>query len=491
MSVAEPDLGVLPQRALLIGEQRIDDSSGGEFQHIYAATGKPTTCVTLAGAREMVIAVQSARDAQSIWCKMPARQRRELMWRLSELISEHSDELSVLQTIESSVPRRFATEFPGLAADFIAYNAGWTDKIGGDVIQTWPMPAIDYACEEPYGVVAVIIPWNASLVSIGQLLGPILAAGNAIVLKPSELAAFVALRVGELVLESGFPPGLVNVVPGDPQGAMELVRQTGVDKIHFTGSPSTARKILTAASDNLTPTTFELGGKSALLIFADADIGAAVQQALAGLVALSGQGCTNSTRVLVESSIYEQCLRLVSGFTRRLRVGDPFDDGTDMGPVVSVDALNRILALVNRAVHSKPSRLICGGSRLGDALANGYFVAPTIFADLDLHSEIIQEEIFGPVISIERFSTECEAIARANATRYGLASYVYSNDVSRAHRVSQRLAVGNVWINGLGGLSPSMPFGGVKHSGYGRVGGRAGLREFTRPKNVWLGLNQR
>jgi acyl-CoA reductase-like NAD-dependent aldehyde dehydrogenase len=385
----------------------------------------------------------------------------------------------------------FASRFPEAAVDYLAYNAGWIDKIGGEVVTTWPTRAIDFTLDEPYGVVAVIIPWNAPLPSLGQVLGPALAAGNTVVVKPPELAPFTALRVGELVLESGFPPGVVNVVPAGPVGGNALVRHPGIDKIHFTGSAETAKKILAGALENLTPVGLELGGKSALLVFSDADLLAAGRQAVGAAIVLSGQGCTNSTRLLVERPVYDRLIRIVKGLMKHTVVGDPCDDRTFMGPVVSAAACDRILGVITQARESGSGRLAVGGERLGGELAAGYFISPTLFLDVDNNSDLAQNEIFGPVVAAMSFDTEEQAIQLANDTRYGLAAYVYTNDLSRAYRVSQELITGNVWINGFDGIPPSAPFGGTKQSGYGRIGGIAGIREFTRPKNLWMSIRER
>lgn len=488
MSLIAPDPSLLPKPMLIIGNRRVEKTLGGEVEHVYAATGAVTSRVAIASAVEMEMAIESARAAFPAWRALSPDHRRSLLLRLSDLITAHSEELAALQTIESGVPCQFANDLPSLAADYFAYYAGWADKLNGELISTWPAKGFDFARGEPYGVVAVILPWNATLSSIGQTLGPALASGNTIVLKPSELAPFVALRIGELILKAGIPPGVVNVVPSAESGADALVRNAGIDKIHFTGSTGTGQKVLGAALHNLTPVTLELGGKSALLIFADADITAAVRHAIGGLVALSGQGCTNSTRVLVEESIYERVIRLVSGFSRRLKVGDPCDPTTQMGPLISARALSRVLTAIDTAISSKAGKLVSGGERVGGALSDGYFVSPTIFSDVDAQSDLAQKEIFGPVITFQQFANEEDAIRLANGTRYGLAAYLYTADTSRALRMSEGLQAGNIWINGQEGLCPSMPFGGVKQSGYGRLGGRDGIREFMRTKNVWLSI---
>ncbi|MGH3223746.1 MAG: aldehyde dehydrogenase family protein [Streptosporangiaceae bacterium] len=488
MTVTEAPVQVLPDTGLLIADRRIHDPSGGVHRHVYAGTGRQTAEVPLGGAREMDEAVAAARQAQARWQAMPADRRRDLMLRLAGLIKVNAERLTAMQILEAAVPRRFAGSFPNAAADFLAYNAGWADKLGGEVVGSWPARALDYTLDEPFGVVAVIIPWNGPLAAIGQLLGPVLAAGNAAVIKPPELAPFTSLCVGELILEAGFPPGLVNVVPGGAEGGTALARHPGVDKIHFTGSPATARKVLAAAQQNLTPVGLELGGKSAHLIFADADIKAAARQALSGAVVLSGQGCVNGTRVLAEAPVYDEVLRLMESGLRRITVGDPFAQGTWMGPLVTEAACERVMRVIEHASAAGHGRLIVGGERLGGELAAGYFISPAVFADVVHGSDLAQQEIFGPVLSVMKFENEKHAIELANDTRYGLGGYVHTTDLRRAHRVSKALAVGNVWVNGFYGISPAMPFGGIKQSGHGRLGGRAGIREFTRPKNIWIAM---
>ncbi len=488
MRIKEADLDLLPEQSMLIGDRRVTDGSGGEFEHIYAATGKPTARVPLGGEREMDEAIRAARAALPAWVAMTADQRRDAMLRFADLLRQHGDELGRLSIIDNGAPLIVAGAGPYVAADLFTYNAGWADKVGGDVIATWPAAAFDYAIDEPYGVVGVIIPWNGPIYATGMVLAPALAAGNCVVLKPPEVAPFAALRLGELFLEAGFPPGVVNIVPGGPEGGAALVRHPDIDKISFTGSGVTAKKILASTVEHLTPVGLELGGKSANLIFADADLEAATQQAIAGIVNLSGQGCINGTRILVERSVYDQVVELAKTFIDHVPVGDPTSDTTFFGPVINSAACERILGVIHRARDCRAGRLITGGERLGGDLSDGYYIAPTIFADVDNQSELAQQEIFGPVLAMMPFDGEEEAVRLANETTYGLASYIQTNDLRRAHRVAAALEAGNVWINGFMGIPPSAPFGGVKHSGYGRLGGLAGIKEFTRPKNVWLAL---
>jgi aldehyde dehydrogenase (NAD+) len=488
MALIEAPLDLLPDVRPLIGDARPGEVGGGEHQHRYAANGQPTVGVPLCGGAEMEAAVSAARTVSQRWRNLAGDRRRGLLLRAAELVSADAPRLTALQTLESAMPHQFARALPGAAADFLAYYAGWADKIGGEVLDTWPMRALDYTLEEPYGVVAVVVPWNAPLVSLAQIAGAALAAGNAVILKPSELAPFTSLRVGELFLEAGLPPGVLNVVPAGPEGGALLVGNPGVDKIHLTGSGETARRVIDSAREHLTPFGLELGGKSAHLIFADANIGAAARQALAGLVLYSGQGCANGTRIMVEAPVYEEVLELAISRISQLTVGDPLAKATVVGPLICERACERVLAVIDDARDGGHGRLVAGGCRLDGELAAGYFVAPTVFAEVDNASSLAQEEIFGPVLAFMSFTSEEEAVALANDSRYGLAAYVHTSDLRRAHRVAQRLEVGNVWVDGFYGIAPSMPFGGVKQSGQGRVGGHAGLREFLRPKNVWVAL---
>jgi aldehyde dehydrogenase (NAD+) len=487
MPLTEPDVRLLPEHGLLIGGARITDT-GSTWEHVYPGTGKPTATVALATPADVDGAVAAARGALARWRALSANTRRDMLLALGRLVAGEADRLAGLQTLENGTPLQFTAAAAKAAADQLTYYGGWADKVGGDVVPTWPSGGLDYTLDEPYGVIAAIVPWNGPLVSTAQLVGAALAAGNTIVVKPSELAPFTALRLGELALAAGLPPGVVNVVPGGADAGQALVGHPDVDKVHFTGSTDTARRVLATAATQLTPVCLELGGKSAQVIFADADVKAAARHALSGLVVNSGQGCVNGTRLLVESSVYDEVLRLVTARLAPVRVGDPFATGVSMGPVITESACDRIVATIGRARADGHGRLLTGGHRLDGELADGYFVEPTVFADVPAQSPLAQEEIFGPVLCVQRFDTEAEAVRLANGTRYGLAAYLHTRDVRRAHRVASALDAGSVWINGFYGLSPSAPFGGTKHSGYGRTGGRAGIAEFTRPKNVWLAV---
>ena len=488
MPIGEAVLDLFPRPGLLIGDRLLATATGGEYEHVYPATGKPTLRVPLAGPADVDAAVQAARAASPEWRSWTVDRRRDVMLRFAALVREHEESIGQLSVYENGTPIGLAQGFVPTLADAFTYNAGWADKIGGDVIATWPVDALDYTVVEPYGVVGIIIPWNGPVPALGMTLAPALAAGNTVVLKPSRPAPFSPLRVGELLLEAGFPPGVVNVIPGGPEAGDALVRHPGVDKVHFMGSSAVAKEVLAAALANLTPISLELGGKSANIIFADADLDAAADLAVSAIVLMSGQACIIGTRVLVEERVYDDVVERCKAKVEEITVGDPASPSTQMGPLISLAACKRVLGFVERARASGEGRLITGGSRMGGDLADGYFVAPTIFAGVDNSSELAQREIFGPVISIQSFTTEAEALSVANDHRYGLAAYVQTNNLKRAHRMAAALEAGSVWINGFPGVPGSIPFGGTKQSGYGRLGGLAGIQEFSRPKNVWTAL---
>lgn len=486
-AINDADLSVLPRRALLIGDRFLDEGSGGVHTHIYAATGKPTGTIPLAGVAEIDAAVAAARRAAPLWADMPRNERRDCLIRLAHLLQANAGPLARISTIDNGIPICTQQYGPHVAADSLLYNAGWTDKIGGDVIATWPAPALDYTLDEPFGVVAVIIPWNGPVYALGMVLGPALAAGNVVVVKPPELAPYAALRFGELCLEAGLPAGAVNIVPGGPEAGEALTTHPGIDKISFTGSGATAQRILANVARRMTPVQLELGGKSASILFDDADLDAFTPLGLSGIVNNSGQGCINPTRLLVQSGIYEEVLARLKAVADNLTIGDPVDPATIIGPVVDDRAVSRIMGMIDRA-KTCGARLVTGGERMAGEMANGYYIQPTIFADVPHQAELSQHEVFGPVLAVTPFETEEEAIALANGTEFGLAGYVWTNDLKRAHRTAKRLVAGNIWVNGFTGIPTSAPFGGVGQSGVGRLGGIHGIREFMRPKNIWIGL---
>ena len=488
MTILDVNIGALPQPGFLIGGEKITKHSGEIFEHRYAANGEITHEVPLAGQKEIDAAVAAARKALPGWKRLNVSAKRRLMLDFAQRVRGMDEELRQLQVAENGQPYIVTSYNTEWMSELFEYNAGWADKIGGQVIKTSPGPAFDYTLDEPYGVVAIIVPWNGPFVSFGQCLAPALATGNTIVIKPPELAPYSCLRLAEIAHEVGFPPGVINVVPGGPVAGTALTSHRGVDKIFFTGSGATASKIVAATARNLTPTGFELGGKSARLIFDDANLDTAVQHAIGAVVQLSGQACIAATRVLVQSSIYDEVVERAKAAVEAVPIGDPRNPETFMGPVINQTAVDRVLGFVDRAKQSGAGRLITGGTRMDGEFSNGYYVRPTIFADVPNDAEIASKEIFGPVQAFLKFETEEEAIALANDTEYGLAAWIESEDLTRVHRVSQELDAGTIWVNGFFDLPVGAPFGGVKQSGNGRLGGIYAIQEFTQPKNVWMPL---
>jgi aldehyde dehydrogenase (NAD+) len=471
--------------SLLIGDEQVADASGGTFDHIFPGTGAVNAIVTMAGAEEVDRAVRSAAHAQREWLAMSVERRRELLSALAAAIRSAGDELGVLSVHDYAVPISTSTGSSGLLARFFDYYAGWIDKATGQTAPVMDSADINMIEREPYGVVGVIVPWNGPLVGVAMAVAPALAAGNAVVIKPPELAPLATLRFGALCREVGLPPGLVNVIPGGPSAGEALVRHPGVGKIHFTGSGATAKKIAVAAADTLKPLSLELGGKSASVVFADADLDRAVMiAAVMGPVAQSGQSCACGSRILVDRSIYPEFLERLVATVEVVPIGDPFDPSTAMGPVISQAAADRILGVIDGAIEQGTGRLVTGGNRMGGDLAAGYYVEPTIFADVPNDSPLARIETFGPVVSVMPFDTESEAIALANDTDFGLVAYAHTSSFERAHRVARQLQAGSVWINAFSDIQPSGPYGGYKQSGYGRLGGVEGLHEFTQVKNT-------
>lgn len=474
----------LPKELVLIGERRAV-GTGPLIERPYAATGEVIREVHMGSVADLELAVARARATFPEWRAVAPSARRDMLLKAAALLRERTDRLAYLAAIDLGLAVQNVSWFISHAAEWLTYYAGWIDKAAGSVVPTGT-GAFDYIRNEPYGVIGVISPSNSAISAM--ILAPLLAAGNCAVIKPSEFASMLTMEYLQVFLDAGIPPGVLNSVPGGPEIGEALVAHPGIDKIHFTGSCRVGAMVSSLAATKLKPSALELGGKSCNIVFEDADIDIAASIAMRAMVRQSGQSCVAGTRVLVHESIAQRVLDRTIELTRAQKMGDPLLASTAYGPVVSAAARDRIMATIERARQDGDGRVALGGDCPGGALAGGYFINPTIFADVDHHSSIAQEETFGPVISFITFKTEEDAVTMANDSKYGLAAYVQTRDLRRAHEVSERLEVGTIWVNGAVGILAGGPFGGTKESGFGRVGGLEGLREFTRAKNIWMGL---
>jgi len=460
----------IADRGLLIGGEWDARSSGGTYAHHNPATGRVQAEVPLAGVADVDRAVAAAADAFPAWRDLPADARAGLLFRLADLLEANAERAAVVGALENGTP--VAGLGSGIyAAQWTRYYGGWVDKLDGQVVPVYPTTGLNYIRPEPYGVVGLLVPWNGPMAGMGQKAAAALAAGNTVVVKPSELAPFGAYEYAALALEAGFPPGVVNVVCGGPEAGEALVRHPQVAKVSLTGGLLAARKVMTAAAQTLKPLALELGGKSANIIFDDADLSQAIPIAASlGVVVLSGQGCALPTRVYAHDSVYDEVVDGIVEMVRATPIGDPLDPGTAMGPVITEQACERILATIDRAQQEGAGRLLTGGSRLGGDLADGYFVEPTVFGEVAQESDLARHEIFGPVLSVMRFSGDREVVDKANDSEFGLAAYVHTRDSQRAIEVAHALDAGYVNVNGFAAMSPTAPFGGYKASGFGREG---------------------
>jgi aldehyde dehydrogenase (NAD+) len=472
--------GMFIDNALVVGD------GTNTFAHVNPATGRVQCQMRLASAQDADAAMESSAAAFESWRRSTPLQRRQLLHAIAARLREDTETLATLAALEIGTPLGFGRWAVSDAANWFDYYAGWTDKITGDTIPVPEADGLNFTLREPVGVVVKVLTWNSPLGGISMSVPAALAAGCTVVLKPAEHASFATVRFAQLCALSGLPKGVVNVVVGDALAGDRLVRHRAAAKISFTGGPGTARKLQAAAAENLKPLILELGGKSAHIVYADADLDAAAQFSTV-ITALSGQGCSLPSRLLVERSVHRELAQKVKERLSKVVVGDPFADGTMMGPVATQAACERILEMLSTAVLSGSARCVLGGARVGAALANGFYVEPTLLDDVAPSSSIAQDEIFGPVLSIIPFDTDSEAIRIANDTRYGLAAYVHTRSLSRAMHAIRELKAGGVGVNGkMLPASYATPFGGLGLSGYGREGGREGIEEFLNVKNVAL-----
>jgi aldehyde dehydrogenase (NAD+) len=478
---------LLPAPRLVIGGDDVLAGSGGVHHHVNPATGLVQGAVPLGGAVEVDRAVAAARTAYtSIWGPMKPADRRTLLTRFADLLATRRDEFATIATLEMGLCTSMSAQIDA-AIEWTHYYAGWADKVEGIVASGFsPADEFAYTLAEPYGVIGHIITWNAPLLSLGMKVPASLAAGNTVVIKPAEFTPFTALLFVELAREAGIPDGVINVVQGNGAAGEALVRHPDIGKVSFTGGPGTASRIMATAAETLKPVLFELGGKSANLLFADADLGTAAPYSAAFAMSCVGQGCALPTRLLVEQSIYDEVVEVVVATVEALPVGDPLDPTSYFGPLVSAAARERVLGIMGEAQASSAGTLRTGGSGID---APGFFVEPTVFVDVDNHSDLAQHEVFGPVLAVTPFRDEEHAVELANDTAYGLSAYIQSADVRRVNRLVPRLRAGTVFVNqGPNPITqPGRPFGGVGLSGFGREGGKAGLDEFLMVKGVGVG----
>jgi aldehyde dehydrogenase (NAD+) len=476
------------QTQCFIGGKWLPAASGKTFETINPATEEVIAQVAEGDASDVDLAVDAARDAleHGPWSKMDARDRGRLIYKLCDLIEDEAEELASLETLDNGKPIREArTGDVPLVLDVLRYYAGYADKIHG---QTIPVRGnyFTYTRREPVGVVGQIIPWNFPMLMAAWKWGPALAAGCTVVMKPAEQTPLTCLRLARLAQKAGIPDGVINVIPGyGPTAGAAIVRHKGVDKVAFTGEYKTAQIIMRDAAPTLKRLTFELGGKSPNIVFADADLEAAAIGSHFGLYLNQGQCCCAGSRLFVEEKVHDKFVDKLVAMNKGRKLGDPFDPETEQGPQVDQDQFDKIMNYIEVG-KKEGAQCLSGGERHG---TRGYFVKPTLFANVNDEMKIAQDEIFGPVLSVLKFKNVDEIIERANNTFYGLAAAVWTRDIAKAHRLAAKIKAGTVWINCYDVFDAAAPFGGFKMSGLGRELGERGLDAYTETKTVTVSLN--
>jgi len=478
---------VAKPRQMLINGKWVNAASGKTFPTYNPATGEVLAQVAEGDKEDIERAVAAARAAfdKGPWRKLAPSERARLMWKLADLLEKHLEEFAQLECLNQGKPLFLArvADLP-VSIDQLRYYAGWATKIEGNTIPLSMQPGgkfLAYTLREPIGVVGQIIPWNFPLIMATLKLGPALASGCTVVLKPAEQTPLTALRLGELIQEVGFPEGVVNIVTGYGETAgAALAAHPKVDKIAFTGSTEVGKLIVHAAAGNLKKVSLELGGKSPNIVFQDAEIDSAIPGAANAIFFNQGQVCCAGSRLYVEDKQFDKVVDGVSQFASKIHVGPGMDLANQMGPLVSEEQLNRVCSYLESG-FSEGAKAVTGGSRQGD---KGYFVKPTVLVNTNEKMKVVREEIFGPVVTVMPFSDVDDLIARANGTEYGLAAAVWTRDIKKAHRIAAELRAGTVWINCYGVLDSAMPFGGYKQSGWGREMGHEMLDLYTETKSV-------
>jgi acyl-CoA reductase-like NAD-dependent aldehyde dehydrogenase len=478
------------QKQLLINNEWVPSSSGRTMEVINPATEEVIGTVASADSSDVDRAVRAARAAfEGPWGQMSARERGRLVSRLADRLMEKADEVARLETLHNGKPINESRhiEIPA-AAECLEYYAGWADKVMGETI---PVKGnyLTYTLREPLGVVAAIVPWNFPLLLAAWKVAPALACGNTIILKPASQTPLTALALGEIAVEVGLPPGVLNVItgPGSSVG-QAIVEHPGIDKIAFTGDTSTGKAIMKSAADTLKKITLELGGKSPNIVLPDADIDAAIRGATIGIFYGKGEVCAAGSRLLVDKSIKNEFVDKLASRVKKMVPGDPMDPKTRFGAIASKKQLETVLRYIETG-KSEGATLVAGGERADIGTGKGYFVQPTVFADVDPQMTISREEIFGPVLATIDFADIDEAIARANDTPYGLAAGIWTRDIKKAHYIARKLQAGTVWVNTYNVYDTAAPFGGYKQSGFGREMSAHAIEHYTQMKSVWIDLN--
>ncbi len=477
-------LGRVPGK-LLIGEEFSEPADGRAFASVDPATGDEICQIAQGGAedvRRAVAAAQAALDGPLK--KINPAKRSTLMNALAELVKANGAELAELESLDNGKPLAMAKGDVAASVNHLRYYAGWPTKIEGETIPVSARDVLCYTLREPVGVCGQIIPWNFPLLMAVWKIAPALAAGCSIVLKPAEQTPLTALRLGELALEAGFPPGTINVVSGDGETGAALVDDPGVAKIAFTGSTAVGREIAQKCGRSLKRVTLELGGKSPNIILPDADLGRAIKGSFQGIYFNSGQACNAGSRLYVARELFDEVTEKLASFAADAKVGPGLDPESEFGPLVSHEQFERVKGYIDSGLSEGANALAGGSPEDGD----GYFVSPTLFTDVSDEMQIAREEIFGPVLVAMPFDELEEVAERANDTEYGLAAGLWTRDISNAHKLASMLKAGNVYINSWGGGDPAAPFGGYKASGIGREKGHANLDAYLETKTVWTQL---
>lgn len=475
---------------LLIDGQWIEGTK--HFDTVNPATGEVLTQVVEASSADVDRAVQAARrafeDRKGAWRKVSATQRGQMLWRLADLVEKNIDELSELETLDNGKPifESRNVDMP-MVVDVLRYYAGWATKIHGETVNT-AETAFTFTLREPVGVVGLIVPWNFPLLLASWKLGPALACGNTVVLKPAEQTPLTTLRFGELAIEAGVPAGVLNILTGGADTGKAIVRHSGIDKVAFTGSTAVGKEIMRGSADTLKRVTLELGGKSPNIVFADSDIDSAVKGAINGIFYGKGEVCNAGSRLFLESKIRDQFLEKLIARAKKMQPADPLDPKTRLGAIVSQEQMQTVLSYID-AGKKEGAKLIAGGNRVPVNGNQGFFIEPTIFGEVKNDMKIAQEEIFGPVLAALDFDDIDQVIELANNNQYGLAAAVWTNDVKKAHLVSRQLRAGTVWVNTYGLMDAALPFGGYKSSGFGRELGMNAIEHYTEVKTVWMNLS--